>query len=73
MGAMDNKTKFAKALGRQLIAVRKAQGLERSEAARKAGITHNELLSYEAGIRVPRSDRLNGILKALGVEELEVF
>ncbi|MFM8303596.1 MAG: helix-turn-helix domain-containing protein, partial [Actinomycetota bacterium] len=43
--------------GRQLRAVRKAQGLSRSEVARSAGLTRRELAAYERGRNpVPDSD-----------------
>jgi transcriptional regulator with XRE-family HTH domain len=68
-----DQEKIRKELGEKLRAVREKGGLTQAEVAAKSGVHVNYYARIERGEENPSFEKLQGVMKALGLKSLDVF
>ncbi|MEK7170889.1 MAG: helix-turn-helix transcriptional regulator [Patescibacteria group bacterium] len=71
--ASDRREKNLKQLGEKLRKVREHSGLTQAEVAEKADIHVNYYARIERGEENPSFEKLQNIMKALGIKSLELL
>lgn len=68
-----DQEKIRKELGEKLRAVREKAGLTQAEVAAKSGVHVNYYARIERGEENPSFEKLQGVMKALGLKSLDLL
>lgn len=68
-----DQEKIRKELGEKLRAVREKAGLTQAEVASKSGVHVNYYARIERGEENPSFEKLQGVMKALGLKSLDLL